>query len=96
MIENRHTYAKLKILRSLFSKRKQRPFHVKVFMTKLEKYKYDNFISKFPRTGNGYAKRNRKILEHLEDMYHLPEPVANSVTLRNNERPITLTYYLED
>jgi hypothetical protein len=93
MIENRYTYAKLKILRSLFSKRKQRPFHIKVFMTKLEKNKYDNFISKLPRTRKDYAKKNK---EASENTYDILEPMVNSVSLRNNERPITLTYYLED
>jgi len=92
MIENQSTYAKIKILRSLFSKRMKKPFHVMVFKDRNEKIAYDGFLVTLPNCSRKYSKKHMNELREQ----HVKEPMIKSSTLNKKEKPITLMYYLKD
>lgn len=94
MIENRYTYAKFKILRSLFSKRIKKPFHIMVFTDKKEKIAYDLEILSRDVSSSNYSKKHRNNYTHKYGRMHYD--YFSSLTSNTKSKPITLTYYLND
>lgn len=92
MMENKSTYVKIKILRSLFSKSMKKPFHVAVFEDRSKKISYDSFLITLPNCSKNYSKKHMSELREQ----HLRDPIVKSYTLNQKEKPITLMYYLKD
>lgn len=105
IIENRQTYAKIKILSSLFSRKGKKQFNIMIFESRFEKIKFDSFLKIMPRNSE-YSKKNLKNFKNLEnDFYRVPiqetrnefkKPLIKSMTLNKKEKPITLLYYLKN
>lgn len=92
MIKNRSTYAKIKILRSLFAKKIKKPFSVIVFKTYEQKIYYDlKAIKKHFGPDANYSKRHSKNLDEYTNLSIL----VYSRTSNIKTKPITLTYYLD-
>lgn len=93
-IENQSTYAKFKILRSLFSKKMKKPFHIMVFEDRSKKLAYDHLFRSMLGYNNDYSKK--KIPKSYEPDGHYRDAIIKSMTLNKKEKPITLLYYLKE
>lgn len=89
VIEN----SRLKILVSLFGKRKKKPFHVLVFNTLQEKASFDKM--NFAYKHKNFGKKNDDVIEKNKHRLRYKDAIIKSLSSVKN-KSITLTYYLKE
>jgi hypothetical protein len=92
-IENRVSYAKIKILYSFFNLPHKRPYNIYIFDTRRDKLSFDYYLSK---TANGFGYSKNKLDLSFNENTAISFNFFENLSKIKKPKPISLTYYLKD